>query len=76
VVVMGIQVRGPDERRMVDSARVLTRRNGAAADQKTASNVIRLGEPGRKWSESVLVVVRLRREAVVSYGERSRHSSR
>jgi hypothetical protein len=41
VVVMGIQVRGPDERRTVDSARVLTRRNGAAADQKTASDLIR-----------------------------------
>ena len=33
-VVMGIQVRDPDERRTVDSTRVLTRRNGAAADQK------------------------------------------
>jgi len=50
VVVMGIQVRGPDERRMVDSARVLTRRNGAAADQKTISIIIRLGEPHRKPS--------------------------
>jgi hypothetical protein len=37
VVVMGIQVRRPDERRAVDSARVLTPRNGAAADKKAAS---------------------------------------
>ena len=37
VVVMGIQVRGSESDRAVDSARVLTRRNGAAADQKTAS---------------------------------------
>jgi hypothetical protein len=41
VVVMGIQVRCPDERRTVNSARVLRRRNGAAADQKTASDFIR-----------------------------------
>lgn len=41
VVVMGIQVRGSGERRAMDSARVLTRRNGAAADQKTASVFIR-----------------------------------
>ena len=34
--------------RAVDSARVLTRRNGAAADQKTASDLIRLGGPSRK----------------------------
>lgn len=54
VVVMGIQVRGPDERRMVDAARVLTRRNGAAADQKTASNVIRLRERRGKLSRRVV----------------------
>jgi len=33
-VVMGIQLRGSEERRAMDSARVLPRRNGAAADQK------------------------------------------
>ena len=32
----------------VNSARVPTRCNGAAADQKTASTLIRLGEPHRK----------------------------
>ena len=42
VVVMGIQARGSESDRAADSARVLTRRNGAAADQKTASDVIRL----------------------------------
>ena len=47
---MGIQVRGSDERRTVDSACVLTQRNEAAADQKTAPNVIRLRERRRKWS--------------------------
>jgi hypothetical protein len=50
VVVMGVQVRGSGERRAMDPARVLTRRNGAAVDQKTASNFIRLGEPYRKRS--------------------------
>jgi len=44
VVEMRIPSAGSDERRTVNSAHVLTRCNGAAADQKTASNVIRLGE--------------------------------
>jgi hypothetical protein len=44
VVVMRIEVQALMGARTVDSVPVLTRRNGAAADQKTASNVIRLGE--------------------------------
>ena len=39
---------GPDERRTVNSAHVLSPCNGAAADQKTAPIVIRLGELHRK----------------------------
>jgi hypothetical protein len=50
VVVIGIQVRGPDERPNGRSARVPTRRNGAAADRKPASDVIRLRERRGKLS--------------------------
>jgi len=41
VVVMGIQFGALMSARTVNSARVLTRHNGAAADQKTASDFVR-----------------------------------